>query len=263
MANLEDICNLNLEGPCNDDLLSKVQSLVSEDEFPPWSTKIDSSGYARVCFFESEGKKYLFKLSLRRDLFDPIKAILFGTRSYKAFAGTKLLSSNNILTPKVICYGSGGMLRPGDSFIVTEFVEHESNVGWFLYFNKDVSSRHEVMRSLGFLIGSMHAKYIYHGDLRSGNILLVRKQEGFDFVLIDNERNIQKKSFNKTLTLKNLVQLNMLPLPTVSIEERGIFYKEYLREVGFDSDFAKEISHAVWQRTKERMDINKAGDFKE
>lgn len=208
-------------------------------------------------------KKYLFKLSLKRDFLDPIKTIFAGTRSYKAFAGTKLLLDSNILAPKVLCYGSSGVMKLGDSFIVTEFIEHESNVGWFLYFNKDSDLRGKVMSGLASLVGSIHAKHIYHGDLRPGNVLLIKKDDGFDFALIDNERNTKKESFNKTLTLKNLVQLNMLPIPTVSIDERNVFYKKYCKLVGFDEGFAKEISDLVWERTKERLDLNKAGEFTE
>ena len=67
----------------------KVKSLAEGASLPDWAEKVASSQYALVCSFEHEGRKYLFKRFLKRDIFEPLKAVLFGSRSHRALNSGK------------------------------------------------------------------------------------------------------------------------------------------------------------------------------
>lgn len=259
MINVGTKLNIFADNPVADGLVEKFKSIAGASELPDWVHAIDSSKSAKVCSFEYEGRKYLFKAFLKRNFWEPIKNILAGSRSLRAKRGTKLLLDSGIKAPIVICIGGGRGVRLGDSFIVTEFIETDFNLAVFLRDVADINKRCELVRSLGKVVGLMHSKNLYHGDLRPGNILITVKDVGFEFYFIDNERNRETSSPSEDKLITNLVQINMLQLSIVSLTDRMRFFKEYSSKLGFDKEYGKYIVRLVWKRTEERMDNEKQG----
>jgi hypothetical protein len=73
----------------------------------------------------------------------------------------------------------------------------------------------------------MHAKGIFHGDLRLGNVLVVREGQKWRFFFIDNERTKKFYLLPNRLRLKNLVQINMFR-SGITNTDRMRFFKAYI-----------------------------------
>ncbi|WDT81049.1 MAG: hypothetical protein MPW14_04505 [Candidatus Manganitrophus sp.] len=123
------------------------------------------------------------------------------------------------------------------SFFVTEGVDAVS-LKMFLKGPFDVSleslgvSRRDFFTRLGRLIGSLHAKGIYHGDLHLGNLLLwgPTSNAKWGFYFLDNEGARRFQSLSSSRRLHDLRDLNDLRLGSISSRDRAYFFKAYLEE---------------------------------
>ncbi len=257
MINVGKKIKILAEGPIDGGLVEEIETIASSAEFSGEVNVIDSSLYAKVCFFEYENKKYIFKAFLKRGFLEFIKNILTGSRALRAKVGTELLIDNGLNAPNVLCLGEGTEI--GDSFIVTDFIESEFNLATFLMFVRDGKRRWNMLHSLGKVIGLMHSKNLYHGDLRPGNVLIIDGSEDYKFCFIDNERNQERPNSEESMVITNLVQLNMLPLSTVGLTDRMRFYVEYCKAAGIDGIYLKKLARVVWHKTEERMATSRLG----
>lgn len=143
-----------------------------------------------------------------------------------------MLKQHNLDTPEVIAMGQkkiAGICL--NTFILTRSVEQAAPLHECIPIiaGAPASRRHKFLTELGETIGRMHAAGIFHGDLRSGNILV--KAEGethWKFYLLDNERTKKFNELPSRLRLKNLVQINMMTSKLINRTDRMRFYKSYL-----------------------------------
>lgn len=85
------------------------------------------------------------------------------------------------------------------------------------------------IRELGRQVGRMHRLGFVHGDLVLSNILVQRGQDGTRYYYIDHDRTRRyPRWFPQTLWKRNLVQLNRLLLPGISLQDRVRFFQAYL-----------------------------------
>ena len=239
-------------------LVSKIEEIALSSKSPDWVEEISSSEKTRVYSFMYEGRKFIFKSFLNRSMVDPIKNFLAGSRAIRAMRGGDLITENNFLAPEIICIGDGRHINCGSSFMVTEFIDSNHNVATFFRDIEDSKSRNQMAFALGSLVGSLHKKGVYHGDLRPGNILIKRNSKT-EFYFIDNERNRKSNFYNETMAVTNLVQLNMLQLSVIGKTERMRFFSNYVKEVGLTSEVAKRIAGKVWMITERRMSSDRLG----
>ncbi len=104
----------------------------------------------------------------------------------------------------------------------------------------------------------MHAKGIFHGDLRLGNILARQEKTCWRFFFLDNERTKKFDSLPFKLRVKNLVQVNMVPKVCVSNTDRMRFFREYCAENKISKRQSKPLTEKVvektnWRLNKERL----------
>jgi len=113
--------------------------------------------------------------------------------------------------------------------------------------------RREMIRAFGRTIGRMHAKNIFHGDLRLNNVLLRREGGNWRFFFLDNERT---KKFNKLplrRRIQNLVQINMTPAEVMGKTDRMRFFKEYRAQTGTGKEKGKVLIAATIKGTIRRL----------
>ena len=104
----------------------------------------------------------------------------------------------------------------------------------------------------GKTVGRMHAKGIFHGDLRLGNILVRKDDKGWRFFLIDNERTRKFCRLPARLRLKNLVQVNM-GRQGISNSDRMRFFRAYVDANIFAQGRRKKWARKVACRTRRRL----------
>ncbi|OPZ60228.1 MAG: 3-deoxy-D-manno-octulosonic-acid kinase [Deltaproteobacteria bacterium ADurb.Bin510] len=108
----------------------------------------------------------------------------------------------------------------------------------------DVKQRYHLIGAYGRLIGRMHARGIYHADLKACNVLIDPAAATFYF--IDTDRVESYASLSLEHRIKNLVQINNSIPREVAPPIRMHFMKCYSEETGDDP---KRLFAKVWLKS--------------
>ena len=217
--------------------LVSVSDLHAEgrDQF----VRVPSSDYTRVfkCVvsFDGTNRSLYLKKYLCRSTLDFVKHLFRPSRARRAFNATLMLHKNGFDAPAVI-----GLFErcPGpfctDNLLLTEEVENARSMPQLLTdicqnSGRDTFvSKRALIEAFAGTIGQMHARGIFHGDLRLGNVLVVREEQKWRFFFIDNERTKKFYRLPARLRLKNLVQVNMFRPDDITNTDRMRFFKAYI-----------------------------------
>ena len=204
-------------------------------------TPVFSSDSSRVhkfrVRFDGVEREVYFKQYLCRSVWDFIKHLVRPSRARRAFKATLMLEKNGFEAPAVVAMGerkSGFFDR--ENFLVTLEVEKAKQIYQFIpeslenFTKKQLQDKRELIRAFGHTIGKMHAKGIFHGDLKVVNVLARQEKNGWRFFFIDNERTRKFYWLLPWLRLKNLVQLNLHRTDALTGNDRMRFFKSYLQE---------------------------------
>lgn len=245
---------------CPQALFDEVESALKGNVPTDWIA-IKSSMFTRVWKVRKGTKIYVIKEFLWRNPLDPLKATFYGSRAERAWSHGKILIEKGFPTPDVIACGKESTwIFTKRQFIITEFIPDV--VGGYeairlinkLPLKKRLELKRAIIKSLGKTIAELHSAGIIHGDLRPNNILI----EGWDrsklkFYFIDNERNSIHKNAPLRLIRKNLVQLNMIKLDSLSLMDRFRFFEAYIMAFPELRHKRKALVREVWERTEKRM----------
>jgi tRNA A-37 threonylcarbamoyl transferase component Bud32 len=222
-------------------------------------TTILSSKFARVyklsVGFDNGDRAVYFKQYLCRSAWDFIKDFVRANRAERAFKAAEMLGENGFDVPAVIAIGKykGGLFHT-KSFLVTEEIEDAKRIYEFISDSTlGIQDKRELIRVFGQTIGKMHAKGIFHGDLRLGNVLVKEDKGQWRFFFLDNERTRKFYHLPSRLRLKNLVQINMFQAATVSNTDRMRFFKEYLTQNKESSIERTMLIKKVLKKTSRRL----------
>jgi hypothetical protein len=116
-----------------------------------------------------------------------------------------------------------------------------------------VVEKRAALRALARQIRRFHDLGFVHGDLVASNIFVCRDvARNFQFVFMDNDRTRQyPKWMRQSLWKRNLVQLNRLPLPSISLQDRIRFFQEY-SATKRAADLNRPLLHWLEQKTRQR-----------
>jgi hypothetical protein len=109
------------------------------------------------------------------------------------------------------------------------------------------------LKALARQIRRFHDLGFVHGDLVASNIFVYRDAAmNFQFVFMDNDRTRRySKWLPQSLWKRNLVQLNRLPLSSISLQDRIRFFQEYSAADG-TADLNRPLLQWLEQKTRER-----------
>ena len=227
-------------------------------------TTIQSSKFARIykfaVRFDKGDKVVYFKQYLYRSAWDFIKDFVRASRAERAFKAAEMLGENGFDAPAIIAMGKfrSGLYHT-TNFIVTLEIEDAKQIYQFIpdlqkRGRSETRCRRELIRALGQTIGRMHAKGIFHGDLRLGNILARQEKNRWRFFFLDNERTRKFYRLPARLRLKNLVQVNMFPPAAMSNTDRMRFFKEYWAQNEKTKTKKADLIKKVLKKTRRRLD---------
>lgn len=216
---------------------------------------VGSSVNARVAVDSS--KAIYYKEFLPRGPMEKVKALVKGSRATRARHHNDALRAAGFNAPVNLAWGE---LDGGREYLFSESVPGKG-ITWWLRDELSQRSgeplvlRRKLLHDLGGFIGRMHAAGFVHGDLRTSNVLAhYTEQEGFQFALIDNERNVQKSPPEGRAVLRNLMQLNMLLPGDLSGRDRMRFFVEWRRHMPELSDEeAKLLALEAYQWAMRRL----------
>lgn len=224
---------------------SVVEKLVSVGDSyaigENWFTEVPSSDFNRVfkcdiCTNDLGDTVYL-KQYLYRSLWDFVKHLFRPSRARRAFKASLMLQRHGFDAPGVIALLERrlGWFCRDNLLAVREVKDSTSFYECIRQFSKDSSKeglqqKRRLISSFGENVGRMHSNGIFHGDLRLGNVLVVKEGQKWRFFFIDNERTKKFFRLPARLRLKNLVQINMFRPEGITNTDRLMFFKSYLKE---------------------------------
>jgi serine/threonine protein kinase len=223
-------------------------------------TTVPSSKFAHVyklaVRFDNTNKGVYFKQYLYRSVWDFIKHFVRANRAERAFKAAKMLGENGFDAPAIIAMGEFRYgLYHTTNFLVTLEIEDAKQIHQFISDNKlAAQTRRELIQAFGQTVGQMHAKGIFHGDLRLGNILARHEKDRWRFFFLDNERTRKFYRLPGRLRLKNLVQVNMPPPASMSNTDRMRFFRGYLAQNEITKTKKAALIKKVIKKTRRRLD---------
>ena len=227
-------------------------------------TTIPSSEFARVykftVRFDGVEKEVYFKQYFFWSAFHFIKHLFHTSRARRAFKATLMLAKNGFDVPTIAAMGERRFaFFQKEGYLLTFEVEYSKNITQFIPRNsinptkEQLRSKRELIRTFGRTIGRMHAKGIFHGDLRLGNVLARQENNRWRFFFLDNERTKKFHRLPVRLQLKNLVQVNMGPSNTLTNTDKLRFFREYWTENGGNKRQKTTLIKSVVERTNQRL----------
>lgn len=226
-------------------------------------TTIRSSKFTRVykltVRFVDDNKGVYFKQYLCRSVWDFIKNFVRASRAWRAFKAAEMLGENGFDAPVIIAVGESRYgLCHTTNFLVTLEIEDAQQIYRFICdlqkgSRLETKGRRELIRAFGRTMGKMHAKDIFHGDLRLGNILARQEKDRWRFFFLDNERTRRFHHLPIRLRLKNLVQINMFPPDTMSNTDRMRFFREYWAQNKGSNIEKRMLVKKVLKKTSKRL----------
>jgi tRNA A-37 threonylcarbamoyl transferase component Bud32 len=225
--------------------------------------RIPSSAYARVFKASLNLSGQIHQLYIKQYLYrsplDFVKHLFRLSRAMRSLKGTLLLARNGFSAPPIIAVGEDRRLVVCTRcFVLTSSVQHAPPVHAWLA-NLPAMDRHErrrrraLIRGLGETVGRMHARGIFHGDLRPGNVLAAQGGDNWTYHLLDNERTRAYRRLPRHLRMKNLIQIGMLTQDYISTTDRMRFLKAYLKKNPSLIGHHKRLAAAVMTRTRQRL----------
>lgn len=238
-------------------------------------TIIPSSKFARVykfvVRFDDGDRGVYFKRYLSRSVGDFIKHLVRPGRARRALKAAGMLAENGFEVPVVIAIGEfrSGFFNKED-FLVTLEVRNAKQIYQIVpeslgsSTDEQLRGKRELIRKFGRTIGRMHARGIFHGDLRLGNVLAKRENDNWRFFFLDNERTRKFRRLPARLRLKNLVQLNLTSPNLLTNTDRMRFFKEYWAQSGNGKSKKQKIAliKKIVRRTNRRLSQKSRGGSK-
>jgi tRNA A-37 threonylcarbamoyl transferase component Bud32 len=93
--------------------------------------------------------------------------------------------------------------------------------------------KRELARAFGRFVADLHARGIYHGDLKAVNVFVAAREDGsFEFTLVDYDRVVFGERVDRRRRIKNLSQAAASIAVLMTKTDRLRFHRAY----AFDAD---------------------------
>jgi len=160
------------------------------------------------------------------------------SRALKSWINANGFIVRGILTPQPLAMiekRCGPLVR--ENFYLCRWLEKAPELNTYIIGRQWVEpDKKQFIRCLAETVVKLHAQGIYHGDLKSNNILVRENNASWDFFFIDLDR----VSFTRPLTLErranNLAQINASISDIMTLRNRLCFFRFYSRAAACYTD---------------------------
>jgi len=114
------------------------------------------------------------------------------------------------------------------------------------------------IQALAELIRDMHAKGIYHADMKSNNILVREDGDAWKLFIIDLDRVRIRKSLSFTQRANNLAQINASVAACITPADRILFFRHYAKG-RLPAWRQKNTSGGLWPSAETKTPAVRAG----
>jgi len=207
---------------------------------------------------DGEEKSFFLKVFHRTTLFAALKDQLRGSRAVGSWRQGLALTAAGFNAPVAIAVGvESGLRLTRREFILTAHIAGAPLPSYLKCAGASgLSTKRDNIRSFARMIRRFHEIGFVHGDLVATNIFVVQRGKGnLEFYFMDNDRTRRYPSWlRQSLWKRNLIQLNRMPLPAISLQDRMCFLHAYLkveRLSGAQRLFARWLEARTRERRKE------------
>lgn len=129
-------------------------------------------------------------------------------------------------------------------------------------------AKRAALKQIAVLVRRFHQYGFVHGDLVATNLFVSDAAGGGHiFYFMDNDRTRRYPNWlPQSLWKRNLIQLNRMPLPGITLQDRMRFLQAYLSRQKLtreDHRFAHWLERKTRQRRRECDGVDASGDFRE
>jgi Lipopolysaccharide kinase (Kdo/WaaP) family len=209
---------------------------------------------------ESQQQSYFLKVYHSASAWSAVKDWFRASKALRFLKQGMALSNAGFLVPPAVAAGEKrqfGKLK--GAFVLTAPIEG-APLTIFLKENAgrtdaglSVIEKRAALKALARQIRRLHDLGFVHGDLVASNIFVCRDAAmNLQFVFMDNDRTRRyPKWLPQSLWKRNLVQLNRLPLSSISLQDRIRFFQEYSAAEAA-ADLNRPLLRWLEQKTRER-----------
>jgi hypothetical protein len=214
---------------------------------------------------------FFLKVFHRNSLLAAVKDRFRPGRAFNSWQQGGALTAAGFNAPAAIAVGKSGWRMARREFILTARIGGSplttylgrNGVRWPV----SLAFKRDHIRNLARLIRRFHDAGFVHGDLVASNLLVVVKEiGGVEFYFMDNDRTRRyPRWLRQKFWKRNLIQLNRMPLPGISLQDRMRFFHAYLnvrRLSDADRRFARWLEARTRQRRKECDGADPTGSFR-
>ncbi|NIO06265.1 MAG: hypothetical protein GTN74_17165 [Proteobacteria bacterium] len=177
----------------------------------------------RVCI-----KEYRYQSILER-----VKNAFRRPKGKAAWVAGNVLFRRGFCPAKPLAYVERCKLGfPREAFYLTEALPDDLEMDRYLiqrFGERPGTDLRRFLKRFAEWMGTLHQGGIYHRDLKTCNILVSERPDGWGFSLVDLEDVVQGKKIGSKKILRNLIQINCSIPKSFSYGHRTRFLKEYLR----------------------------------
>ncbi len=139
-----------------------------------------------------------------------------------------------------------------ESVLIMEAPEGAEELDRFLCKGWDgVDEKRKYIETFALWLAQLHQRDIYHQDMKACNILVLRKQNGWEFRLLDLEDVRFDTKVNEEKLFKNLLQLNTSVPSFITLRDRMRFLRTYLNQHPILRNKKSFLSRLI-QKSRER-----------
>ena len=229
-------------------VLEKHRSLAAEDP----SRLIKCSPEVVVSMIE-DGRKVVVKEFRAPHLQDRLKGHFRRSKGLKAWVAGNGLQVRKIVSVKPLALVEGrGKREAHGSFLLMEAVKEGQELDRYLLRGfKDFSEKRRFIRTCATWLADLHRREIFHKDMKTCNIIVSKREESWNFCLLDLEDVTLNKKVKEKELFRSLLQLNTSTPRTITRTDRMRFFEEYLRKkpvVGNPRPFLKRLAEESRRR---------------
>ncbi len=94
---------------------------------------------------------------------------------------------------------------------------------------EDLKKKRFFIKTFALWLCGLHQMRLYHKDMKTCNILVSEREEGWNFRLLDFEDILMDQRVSRKKLFRNLLQLNTSTPKVMTKVDRFRFFREYLR----------------------------------
>ena len=252
-----------------------------------WSARLQEKVLALVCaqaparhpqtielsnLVDGVEERFFLKVFYRSSLLTALKDQFRPSRAFGSWRQGMALAALGFNAPSAIAVGKQrGLQVARREFIVTARID---GMALTTFLSPDcarrpvsLSYKRDQIRILASLVRRFHDAGFVHGDLVASNLFLrPTGAAGVEFFFMDNDRTRHYPSWlPQPFWKRNLIQLNRMPLPGITLQDRMRFLHAYLnvkRLSKAERRFARWLEARTRQRRKECDGADITGSFR-